>query len=164
MEYKSVYRSVNGWYGEVYNGKHVKLRLIPKGRRTEHLTDSDFNVVAKRCTRCCKMTLATSDYFRADRRAYAGLQQKCKSCHSNWDEVNLEGNSINGGPAHSQRPKAVRFYDDDGVCTLKVCPCCGEAKEREEYARHSRNPDGLQTYCKKCQAEYGKKEQKNEAI
>jgi hypothetical protein len=153
MEYKTIYRSVNGWYGEMYNGKHVKLRLIPKGRRAEHLIDSDYNVVAKRCSLCEKMTLATTDYFRADSRAYAGLQQKCKNCHNWHDKINLEGRSINGGSVNTQRPKAVRFHDDDGNCVMKVCPCCGEGKEREEYAKHSRNPDGLQTYCKKCQAE-----------
>jgi hypothetical protein len=158
MEYKWIYRSVNGWYGEMYNGEHVKLRLIPRGRRTEHLKDSTDNVVAKRCTLCEKMTLATTDNFRADSRAYGGLQQKCRKCHLVHDKINSAGQSINGGPVRTQRPKAVRFYDDDGVCTLKVCPCCGDGKERDEYARHSRNPDGLQTYCKKCQAENAKKE------
>jgi uncharacterized C2H2 Zn-finger protein len=158
LEYKWIYRSVNGWYGETFDGDQVKLKLVPKGRKTEHLKDSTDQVVGKRCSKCGKMTLATAEYFRVDNRAHAGLQQKCKNCHSRWDEVNMVGRSIKGGPVRTQRPKALRLYDEEGLCTFKVCPCCGEGREREEYARHSRNPDGLQTYCKKCQAENAKKE------
>jgi hypothetical protein len=33
----------------------------------------------------------------------------------------------------------------------KRCPKCGETKSVNEFYKHSRSTDGLQSYCKECQ-------------
>lgn len=33
---------------------------------------------------------------------------------------------------------------------MKTCPRCGESKSADEYARNSRNRDGLQSWCREC--------------
>lgn len=44
----------------------------------------------------------------------------------------------------------------------KTCPRCGKALPMEEFANHSTNLDGKQTYCRKCQAEaYARWAEKN---
>ena len=36
---------------------------------------------------------------------------------------------------------------------MKVCKRCGENKPHSEYYTHQRTADGLQAWCKRCQAE-----------
>lgn len=150
MNYLSI-KEVNGtWTAVTSEGVIAELTLVPKGLRAEHLIDAEGNVVAKRCTRCGKMTIATLEYFRADKRRFVGLQQKCKSCHKEWDEINKAGKSINGGPKKTQKPKADRIYNDAGECLAKRCSICGEIKIRQEFRKHSKNPDGMIEYCYDC--------------
>ncbi len=39
------------------------------------------------------------------------------------------------------------------ITFAKTCVRCGETKPAEEFHRSAKNADGLQSYCKQCQAE-----------
>lgn len=44
-----------------------------------------------------------------------------------------------------------RVYNNHG---MKICVKCEQGKSAEEFRRHSRSSDGLQSYCKTCANEY----------
>lgn len=46
----------------------------------------------------------------------------------------------------------------------KVCPRCGELKIASEFNRSSVAPDGLSSYCRRCQSEYSKNRYQNEDV
>jgi hypothetical protein len=150
MNYVSVFKSVGKWVAETNEGQRVELTYVPR-RQNEHLIDATGEVVAKKCSVCNKMELATTEHFRVDSRRLAGLQQKCKACHSEYDKVNKRfGLSVNGGPKRTQKPKAQREFNDHGECVRKVCPSCETPKDSSQYTKWASNSDGLKEYCKDC--------------
>lgn len=149
-EIKKAYEIEGQWFAERYNGEVLRLQKVPRGKSAEHYVDTDGNVIAKRCTKCGTVKLATLDNFRADSRRFVGQQSKCKSCHAKMDAINRRGLSIKGGPKKSQKARATRFYDEQGVVSEKVCPCCGKLRKRAIYREHSGNHDGLFDYCRIC--------------
>jgi len=46
------------------------------------------------------------------------------------------------------------------LITNKTCFKCGENKSLDEFSRNKSKKDGMQTYCKKCNAQYNKKYRK----
>ncbi|MCK1985183.1 MULTISPECIES: hypothetical protein [Peribacillus] len=140
---------VNGkWFCQ--SNEELTLVHGEKRLRRKHLIDGTGKVVAKCCSICDEMKIATNEFFRADDRRFTGLQAKCKSCHSAMDAVNKTGASVRGGVKKTQKPRAERFYNEDGECIAKVCPGCSKRKERSGYRAASYNHDGMFPYCTDC--------------
>ena len=89
----------------------------------------------KRCGRC-RRTLPTSA-FAAKRSAPDGLQHWCRECNSAW--------------AAEHRPRKMTTPPAVGPGE-KWCRRCETVKPSAAFAVNVRRPDGLQTYCRECQA------------
>lgn len=136
--------------GNYYNQAGEELTYVPKTQLSAHLKDADGQVVAKCCTTCSEMKIATREFFQADVRRFAGLQAKCKSCVSKRDAYFRTSDWVR----KPQKPTAQRFYNEAGECTAKVCPGCSQRKERNEYGTHLPNHDGMTPYCLDCLSVY----------
>lgn len=111
----------------------LKLALKPK----------EF-VVEKQCARCNRIKLR--EEFLTDKYTKDGLRNSCHDCEKllqlKYDLAVKARREANPG-----------LYQ----VAEKKCSCCKEVKERSEFSKHSYSLDGLQTYCKVCRGELGKK-------
>lgn len=98
-----------------------------------------------RCFRCGYDGSAEDFYPRRDRKnpVRAERRAECKSC--------TDALSRQGRERMKARSEAEREQDTpDG----KVCPRCDEWCSREEFSISRSEKDGLQRWCRDCQATY----------
>ncbi|MEY9096888.1 hypothetical protein [Paenibacillus sp. RC84] len=101
-------------------------------------------VVEKQCIRCNRIKLR--EEFLTDKYTKDGLRNSCHDCEK---LLQLE---------YDLAVKAKREANPDLYQVAeKKCSCCKELKQRSEFSKHSYSLDGLQTYCKLCRQELGKK-------
>jgi hypothetical protein len=83
--------------------------------------------------------------FSVRRASKDGLQNSCRACNSAW------------AAAHRLRKLATPPPVGEGE---KWCRECCTVKPSEDFARHTKMPDGRQTYCRDCFARrYRRKQQ-----
>jgi hypothetical protein len=90
----------------------------------------------KRCGRCGESLPRSSFAYR--RAATDGLQNWCRACNSAW--------AAERRPRKRKAPPAIGSGE-------KWCRRCDTVKKEPDFAANARRPDGLQTYCRTCQAE-----------
>ncbi len=90
----------------------------------------------KVCARCSQ-ELPMSD-FAIRAASKDGLQTWCRRCNSSW------------ATEHRPRKMQVAPPVQPG---MKWCRRCGRTKVESSFASNRRRPDGLQSYCRACQAE-----------
>ncbi|GIO16874.1 hypothetical protein J19TS2_64290 [Cohnella xylanilytica] len=113
--------------------KLLKLALLPK----------EF-VIEKQCTRCNR--IKSREEFLADRYTKDGLRNSCQDCEK---LVQFEYDLA----VKARREASPDLYQ----VTEKKCSGCKEVKQSSEFSKHNYSLDGLQTYCKLCRRELGKK-------
>jgi hypothetical protein len=93
----------------------------------------------KRCPTCSEIKAGSA--FDCNSNTADGLHGRCKSCMAVYKCEQRELNKLKNA-------------DQTEFPELKRCPACGETKAGSEFCRDSTRPDGLQSQCKPCNAEY----------
>lgn len=106
----------------------------------------------KTCTKCD--TAKPSAEFSKNRRAKDGLQSHCKACNRAYQQANRDA------ILEARRPYADAVAAQRGsyYASLEIqekeCRKCATVKPSTGFAKNSRAGDGLQSYCKECNAVY----------
>ena len=99
---------------------------------------------AKKCHNC-GITKPLSD-FPKDKKSKGGYRHKCKSCRAKDKMANV---------ARRQDELEAKRRAATAADQPKTCSGCNAAKPRTEFNRSKSTPDGLQNYCRDCQARKG---------
>jgi len=94
----------------------------------------------KECTKCGEVKSPAA--FSADPLMRFGLRSRCKACRTEDMKARQA--------AYKVRNAAKDPYADT---TLKRCPGCGQLLPRTDYQQSRARADGLQSYCRECQAQ-----------
>lgn len=91
-------------------------------------------IVGKRCSEC--RIVKAPDKFYSNSRCSGGIDYLCKQCRKKI----------------ATKWRSKHYYEP--TKEKKQCRKCLDTKEPEEFSRNKANKDGLQSYCKACNAEY----------
>ena len=107
----------------------------------------------KRCS-CCKQTKTCADFNR-NITAPDGLQNKCKSCRTEYYQDNPDKFKAEN-KAYAERNKVINLerekttYFEDIKDNPKRCSCCKQTKTCADFSRCITTKDGLNGECKDC--------------
>ncbi|WP_379146270.1 hypothetical protein [Paenibacillus sp. sgz500992] len=120
------------------------VRLKDKETLIKPLLEPKELVVEKQCTRCKRIKLR--EEFLINKSSKDGLRNSCRDC----DKLSQLEYDLNVKARREANPDVYQVAE-------KKCSRCKELKQRSEFSKHSYSLDGLQTYCKVCRGELGKK-------
>ena len=155
-EYREENKEVRAEYHKKYYEKNKEsiVEQKKKYRETHRETIVERDIMdipygMKKCTKCGRLLVASSENFHKNKSGKYGLREICKECVKKRDKKYRK----------THRKTIVERDNMDG---MKKCTKCGRwlVASSENFYKNKKSKDGLVSQCKECKKKYDKEHNK----